>query len=51
MKKTSEALSKVQDEAQVYREKLESGQIRLIPEKKPSGPVKQKDEAVLQPQQ
>ena len=43
MKKTSEALSKAQDEALVYRQKLEAGEIRLIPEK-PSRPVKQKDE-------
>ncbi len=50
MKKSSEALSKFQDEAQVYRQKLESGEIRLIPVEKPSRPVRQKDETVPQPQ-
>ncbi len=35
MKKTSESLDKAQEKALVYREKLESGEIRLIPEKAP----------------
>lgn len=43
MKKTDEALSKAQDQALIYRQLLESGEVRLIPEK-PSKPAKQKDE-------
>lgn len=30
MKKTSEALSKAQDQAMIYQQKLEAGQIRII---------------------
>ncbi len=43
MKKTDEALSKAQEQAQIYRELLESGKVRLVPEK-PAPSPKQKDE-------
>ena len=43
MKKTSEALSRVQDEAAIRRQLLESGKIRLIP-KKPKSQPQQDDE-------
>jgi hypothetical protein len=47
MKKTDEALSKSQDQALIYRQQLEAGEIRLVPDK-PSRPVKQKDEVEQQ---
>ncbi len=43
MKKTSEALTKAQEKALIYREKLETGEIRLVPERKPRT-QKQEDE-------
>ncbi len=43
MKKTDEALSEAQKEAQIYRQKLEAGKIRLLPEKPAPKPT-QKDE-------
>lgn len=49
MKKTDEALTKSQDQALIYRQLLESGEVRLVPEKKPSKPAKQKDEVEQHP--
>lgn len=47
MKKTDEALSKSQDQALIYRQQLESGAVRLVPDR-PARPVKQKDEVEQQ---
>lgn len=45
MKQTSEALSKAQDQALLRRQLLESGRVRLSPEK-PKAPPPQQDKAV-----
>lgn len=43
MKKTDEALAEAQKEAEIYRQKLDAGKIRLVPEK-PAPSPQQKDE-------
>lgn len=43
MKKSDEALFEAQRQAEIYRQKLESGEIRLLPERTVP-PPKQKDE-------
>jgi hypothetical protein len=48
MKKTSEALSKAQDQAVIRRQLLESGKIRLIPQKPPVQQEKGRTKEVLQ---
>lgn len=46
MKKTSEALSEDQEQATVRRKLLESGKIRLIPQK-PKHPSEQEEQATV----
>jgi hypothetical protein len=43
VKKTDEALSKTQEEALIYQQKIEAGKVRLVPEK-PTPKSKQEDE-------
>jgi hypothetical protein len=48
MKWTDEVLIEAQKQAQIYRQKLQAGKVRVLPEKEPGPPPKQKDEVESQ---